>query len=197
MAKTYADLFSEVRQAVRFISLDELKSRLEQKSAKPFTLVDVREKDEYRAGYIPGAVHVPRSSLESQSDQKLHDKVRVEILGGRPVANVTYSYGIARSENFERRVTVKENLAPGKRVKRQKGSRGYDVTSVVNVLFTDGRVEQRTYYSGYRPAPEVFWVGPGYDARELPPLPDHCDGVEGQAETAQNASSRSDPFAEM
>lgn len=135
--------------------------------------------------------HVP------EDDQKLHDKIRVEILGGHPVATVSYAYGIARSENFERRVTVKENLAPGKRIKRQKGSRGYDVTSVVNVLFTDGRVEQRNYYSGYRPAPEVFWVGPGYDTRELPPLPDHCDGVEGREETAQNAVSRSDPFAEM
>ncbi len=74
MAKTYADLFTEVRQSVRFMSLDELKSRLEQKSAKPFSLVDVREKEEYRAGYIPGAVHVPRSYLESQSEQKLTDK---------------------------------------------------------------------------------------------------------------------------
>ena len=74
MSKTYADLFAEVRQAVRLISLDELKTRIEQKSTKPFTLVDVREKDEYRAGYIPGAVHVPRSSLESQSEQKLTDK---------------------------------------------------------------------------------------------------------------------------
>ncbi|HVJ20337.1 MAG TPA: molybdopterin-synthase adenylyltransferase MoeB [Polyangiaceae bacterium] len=74
MSKTYADLFAEVRQAIRLISLDELKSRIEQKSTKPFTLVDVREKDEYRAGFIPGAVHVPRSSLESQSEQKLTDK---------------------------------------------------------------------------------------------------------------------------
>jgi sulfur-carrier protein adenylyltransferase/sulfurtransferase len=74
MAKTYADLFSEVRKTVRILSLDELKARLEQKSDKPFTLVDVREKEEYRAGYIPGAVHVPRSHLESQSEQRLTDK---------------------------------------------------------------------------------------------------------------------------
>lgn len=132
-----------------------------------------------------------------EDDQKLHDKIRVEILGGAPVATVTYSYGIARSENFERRVTVKENLAPGKRIKRQKGSRGYSVSSVVNLSFLDGRTEQRTWFSGYRPAPEVFWVGPGYDERELPPLPDHCDGVEGRGETAQNLVAKTDPFAEM
>lgn len=132
-----------------------------------------------------------------EDDQKLHDKIRVEILGGAPIATVSYSYGIARTENFERRVTVKESLAPGKRIKRQKGSRGYSVSSVVNVSFLDGRTEQRTWFSGYRPAPEVFWVGPGYDERELPPLPDHCDGVEGRGETAQNLVAKTDPFAEM
>jgi hypothetical protein len=128
-----------------------------------------------------------------EDDLKLHDKIKVEILGGHPVADVVYSYGVARTENFERRITVKEHMPAGKRVKRQKGSRGYDVTSVVKVRWKDGREEQRTYFSGYRPAPEVFWVGPGFDERELPPLPEHCDGVEGR--TASNATS--DPFAGM
>jgi molybdopterin/thiamine biosynthesis adenylyltransferase len=72
MSKTYSDLFAEVRKNVRFISLDDLKKRVEAK--KPFTLVDVREKDEYRGGFIPGAIHVPRSNLESQSEQKLPDR---------------------------------------------------------------------------------------------------------------------------
>jgi molybdopterin/thiamine biosynthesis adenylyltransferase/rhodanese-related sulfurtransferase len=72
MSKTYSDLFADVRKNVRFISLDDLKKRLE--SGKPLTLVDVREKDEFRAGFIPGAIHVPRSHLESQSEQKLPDR---------------------------------------------------------------------------------------------------------------------------
>lgn len=72
MSKTYADLFSDVRQAVKTISLDDLKKRLE--SGKAPVLVDVREKDEFKAGYIPGAVHVPRGFLEMQAEQKLPDK---------------------------------------------------------------------------------------------------------------------------
>jgi molybdopterin/thiamine biosynthesis adenylyltransferase/rhodanese-related sulfurtransferase len=74
MPKTYSDLFAEIRQSVKLVSLDELKARLEQRKEKPFTLVDVREKDEYRAGFIPGAIHIPRAHLEMQAEQKLQDK---------------------------------------------------------------------------------------------------------------------------
>ncbi len=74
MAKTYSDLFSEIRSNVKLVSLEALKERLETKAQKPFTLVDVREKDEVRAGYIPGAVHVPRGFLEMQAEQKLPNK---------------------------------------------------------------------------------------------------------------------------
>jgi sulfur-carrier protein adenylyltransferase/sulfurtransferase len=74
MAKTYSDLFSEIRSSVKLISLEALKERVESRAQKPFTLVDVREKDEVRAGYIPGAVHVPRGFLEMQAEQKLPNK---------------------------------------------------------------------------------------------------------------------------
>lgn len=105
--------------------------------------------------------------------------IRVEILGGDPVAKVEYTYGVGATEGFVRRVTVKPTLAPGKRVLHQKGIRGFDVTSIVKVSYADGRVAERRYFSGYRPAPEVYWVAPGYDTQELPPLPEHAKGVEG------------------
>lgn len=74
MAKTYSDLFAEIRQSVKTVSLDEIKARLGTRKEKPFTLVDVREKDEFRAGFIPGAIHIPRAHLEMQAEQKLPDK---------------------------------------------------------------------------------------------------------------------------
>lgn len=74
MAKTYSDLFADVRDSVRIISLEDLKSRLEDSSKPRPTLVDVREKDEFRGGFIPGAVHVPRGFLEMQVEQKVPDK---------------------------------------------------------------------------------------------------------------------------
>jgi molybdopterin/thiamine biosynthesis adenylyltransferase/rhodanese-related sulfurtransferase len=72
MAKSYADLFTEVRERVRTIPLDALKARLDART--PTTLVDVREQHEFNAGFIPGAVHIPRAFLEQQAESKLPNK---------------------------------------------------------------------------------------------------------------------------
>ena len=72
MAKTYAELFAEVRERVRTISLEALKARLD--AGTPTTLVDVREQHEFNAGYIPGAIHIPRGFLEIQAESKLPDR---------------------------------------------------------------------------------------------------------------------------
>jgi sulfur-carrier protein adenylyltransferase/sulfurtransferase len=72
MAKTYAELFAEVRERVRTITLEALKARLD--TGTPTTLVDVREQHEFNAGYIPGAVHIPRGFLEIQAESKLPDR---------------------------------------------------------------------------------------------------------------------------
>ncbi len=72
MAKTYSDLFGEVQESVRVISLEELKRRFDAKDIP--VLVDVREKDEVRGGFIPGAVHIPRGFLEMQVESRIPDK---------------------------------------------------------------------------------------------------------------------------
>src|SRR5262245_40560603 len=80
MAKTYTDLFAELRGSVKIVPLEELKKRLDARAERPFTLVDCRENDEFRAGYIPGAIHVPRSYFESKADQRLPDRSAEIIL---------------------------------------------------------------------------------------------------------------------
>ena len=72
MAKTYADLLQEVKSAIKQVSLEDLKGRID--GGEDLTLVDVREKDEWRQGYIPNAVHVPRGFLEMQAASRLPDK---------------------------------------------------------------------------------------------------------------------------
>jgi molybdopterin/thiamine biosynthesis adenylyltransferase/rhodanese-related sulfurtransferase len=72
MPTTYTDLIATVRKETKEVSLDELKRRLD--ASEPYTLLDVREKEEYRAGYIPGAVSIPRGFLEIQVEGRLPDK---------------------------------------------------------------------------------------------------------------------------
>jgi molybdopterin/thiamine biosynthesis adenylyltransferase/rhodanese-related sulfurtransferase len=72
MPKSYPEMMAEVRSQIRLISIDEAKRRFDAKDGSVF--VDVREKDETRLGFIPGAVLLPRGFLEQQAEQKLRDK---------------------------------------------------------------------------------------------------------------------------
>ncbi len=106
--------------------------------------------------------------------------LRIEILGGEAVTDVKYVYGVSRVEQYVRRITVKDWLQPGRSFRKQKGTRGMDVHSHVTITFFDGRTEKRQYFSGYRATPEVYWVAPDVQPSELPELPEHAKGVEGQ-----------------
>ncbi len=72
MAATYSDLVAQARKELRDVSVDELKKRLG--AGEPVALVDVREKEEFRAGYLPGAISVPRGYLEQNIESKVADK---------------------------------------------------------------------------------------------------------------------------
>ncbi|EYF02476.1 molybdopterin-synthase adenylyltransferase MoeB [Chondromyces apiculatus] len=69
---TYSDMMASVRASIREVTLGDLKRRLEEK--EPLTLLDVREKEEFRAGSIPGAISIPRGFLEMQVEQKVPDR---------------------------------------------------------------------------------------------------------------------------
>ena len=72
MPTTYTDLIAEVRRSIKTVSLEEIKRRLD--AGEPMVLLDVREKEENRAGYIPGSISVPRGFLEMQIEGKITDK---------------------------------------------------------------------------------------------------------------------------
>jgi molybdopterin/thiamine biosynthesis adenylyltransferase/rhodanese-related sulfurtransferase len=78
MATTYADLIANVRNTIKLVSLEEVKRRLEAK--EKMVLVDVREKDEVRQGFIPGAISIPRGFLEIQVEGKLPDRAAPIVL---------------------------------------------------------------------------------------------------------------------
>ena len=70
--KTVAQMLAEATASVPFMSMAELRARVE---ALPADLVvlDVRERDAYEAGHIPGARLLPRGQLELRVNTELPD----------------------------------------------------------------------------------------------------------------------------
>lgn len=73
--KTVSQLLSEASAAVPFLSLAELKERIES-GAGDFIVLDVREREAYDAGHVPGARLLPRGQLELRVNQELPDPTR-------------------------------------------------------------------------------------------------------------------------
>jgi len=60
--KTYRELVSDAKQLVPEVSVEEMRTRLA--AGDPVTVIDVRDPDEYREGFIEGAVSISRGFLE-------------------------------------------------------------------------------------------------------------------------------------
>src|SRR3989442_14861849 len=69
MPKTQQDFLAEARREIPEVSVEEVEAR--RKRGDEVVLLDVREKDEVRAGYIEGAVTIPRGFLEFQVASQL------------------------------------------------------------------------------------------------------------------------------
>jgi glyoxylase-like metal-dependent hydrolase (beta-lactamase superfamily II)/rhodanese-related sulfurtransferase len=70
--KTVTQLLSDAAARVPFIAMDELSARVAA-GELGLVLLDVREKDAYEAGHIPGARQLPRGQLELRADSELPD----------------------------------------------------------------------------------------------------------------------------
>ena len=67
---TFRDLLKAAKATVNSVSTETAAERI----ASGYTVLDVREPDEYQEGAIPGAIHIPRGHLESQVESRLVDK---------------------------------------------------------------------------------------------------------------------------
>ncbi len=70
--KSYREIVEEAKTEIPEVSVTDVKA--EQENGKDFVLLDVRDEDEYRAGYIPDAVHVTRGMLEFSVEDHLPDR---------------------------------------------------------------------------------------------------------------------------
>jgi rhodanese-related sulfurtransferase len=73
--KTVAQMLSEAAAVVPFMSLAELRGRIESGSPELIVL-DVRERETYEQGHIPGARLLPRGQLELRVNDDLPDPTR-------------------------------------------------------------------------------------------------------------------------
>jgi len=73
--KTVAQLLAEAAAKVSFMSMEELKRRIEA-GETGLLVLDVRERDAYLAAHIPGAKLLPRGQLELRVNQELPDPTR-------------------------------------------------------------------------------------------------------------------------
>ena len=70
---TYRELLQQVKGEID--EIDAASARALFESENP-VVVDVRERDEWEEGHIPGAVHVPRGNLESRIEAAAPDRAR-------------------------------------------------------------------------------------------------------------------------
>jgi sulfur-carrier protein adenylyltransferase/sulfurtransferase len=82
---TYRELLAQVKAEIDEIDAQAARERLD---SEPPAFVDVREQNEWDEGHLPGAVHVPRGSLESKIENAVPD---------RSVPVVVYCAGGSRS----------------------------------------------------------------------------------------------------
>jgi glyoxylase-like metal-dependent hydrolase (beta-lactamase superfamily II)/rhodanese-related sulfurtransferase len=70
--KSVAQLLAEAASAVPFMSMNELSTRIASRQ-NDLVVLDVREKDAYDAGHLPGAMFLPRGQLELRVNEAFPD----------------------------------------------------------------------------------------------------------------------------
>jgi glyoxylase-like metal-dependent hydrolase (beta-lactamase superfamily II)/rhodanese-related sulfurtransferase len=70
--KTVKQLIAEAARDIAFMSMDEVQRHV-QRGDPTVVLLDVRERDAFRLGHLPGARNIPRGELELRADRELPD----------------------------------------------------------------------------------------------------------------------------
>jgi adenylyltransferase/sulfurtransferase len=108
MSKTFSQLMEESRKLVTEWNTDQVKRALG--AGNGYALIDVREKDEYRDGHLPGAISVPRGFLDMRIEEVVPKKDTPVILycaggtrsllAGRTLREMGYADVVSMSGGF-------------------------------------------------------------------------------------------------
>jgi rhodanese-related sulfurtransferase len=106
--KTVAQLLAEASREITFVPMDEVAARL---GKHDFVLLDVREKDAFASGHLPGAHHLPRGQLELRVDKELPDPTariltycqfgRISTLAAATLRTMGYTRAVALDGGYD------------------------------------------------------------------------------------------------
>ena len=68
----FKEILNQTKQQIKEVSVQEVNEKLN--PANGFTLLDVRERDEWDQGHLDQAIFLPRGFLEVKADKELTDK---------------------------------------------------------------------------------------------------------------------------
>ena len=144
MSPTGAEVIRKIRSQIEEVDPSEVREHL----GNGVVLVDVRESEEWDAGHIPGAKHVPRGYLESRIEGAVADRDQ------RVVVYCASGQRSALAANTLREQLGYENVASMNGGITLWKDRGYDVEVPKSLT-----KEQRERYSRHLLVPEIGLEG--------------------------------------
>src|SRR3954463_16741137 len=144
MSPTGAEVIRQIRSRIQEVDPAEVSEHL----GNGITLIDVRESEEWDAGHIPGAKHVPRGYLESRIEAAAPEKDQ------RIVLYCASGQRSALAADTLQPPPGYENVAPRTRALTLWKDRGYDVEVPQSLS-----KEQRERYSRHLLVPEIGLEG--------------------------------------
>ena len=72
MATNFRDILAQTKQEIREVSVQQVNAALQDRPG--LVVLDVREKDEWEEGHLPGAILLPRGFLEQKIEKTITDK---------------------------------------------------------------------------------------------------------------------------
>ena len=105
--KSAAELIADAKQHIREITPRDAKALRER--GENVLFIDVREQNEWNLGHIPGAVFIPRGTLEGAIDQRVPREQRIVLycaggnrsaLAAESIAKMGYANVESMSEGF-------------------------------------------------------------------------------------------------
>jgi glyoxylase-like metal-dependent hydrolase (beta-lactamase superfamily II)/rhodanese-related sulfurtransferase len=102
--KTVTQLLDEAARSISFMSMEELRDRISTGDSG-LVVLDIREREAYVAGHIPGAVHIARGQLELLVDKRFPDPTcriltccefgKISTLAAATLRSMGYSRAVA------------------------------------------------------------------------------------------------------